>query len=136
MREFIRDQRPLMRAIATYGYECDQRGWNFEADFIFHDLKELLKRIRDSEADIKFLPVYLEGAVRRRIGQQAEELSARAKTIAPKVAKLVQGVKLVEAVREPSAVEILSQLYKGLKKGQAARRRENKPAKESQVELL
>lgn len=138
-REFNRDRLALMKAVATYGYECNERGWSFETDFIYHDLLELLKKIRIAEADIQYLPVYLAGAVRRRIGQRAEELSARtgnAKAIDAKVAALVKGIKTVEAVREPTAVEVLAEVYIGIKKNQRQRRLAKQPAKDTQAQLL
>lgn len=141
IREFMRDQRQLMKAIATYGYECNERGWNFEPDFIYQELMKLLLEIRTAEADVQYLPVYLAGAIRRHIGQRAEELSAKAKQIDHKVASLIAqvGQNSRSAVREPKPVEVLAEMYKGIKQIQRARRRKAhaaKAAKSAQGQLL
>src|SRR5581483_5082747 len=73
VHEFKRDERQLIRAIATYGHECNQRIWQFQADFIYQELMRLLLQIRTSGADIDYLPVYLQGAIRRHSGTRAEE---------------------------------------------------------------
>lgn len=123
VREFKRDERQLTKAILRYGYECDQRGWNFDARHIFRELAAILQKIRTGAAEIEYLPVYLDGAVRRHIGQRAEELSAKAKSLPVNTAKLVAGLKTVEAVRETSAVEICAAVFKELSRH---RRRQTK----------
>lgn len=134
-REFKRDERSLVRALVTYGHECNKRAWNFEADFVYQELMKLLVQIRTSEADIQYLPIYLEGAVRRHIGQRADELNAKAKAIAPKIGAIINNLKPVEAIREPSAVEVFSQMFRGIKKIQRARGK-GKATKERQPELI
>jgi len=97
----------------------------------------LLQDIKRREADVRYLPRYLHGAVSRHIGLRAEELSARAKAIQPKVAKLVKGLRQVE-VREPTTTEILAAVYRDtIRQTRAARfaracaqQRENKKQKE------
>lgn len=128
-REFLRDRTALIRAISKYGHECNQRGWHFDARFILHDIMKLLVEIRTSGADIDYLPLYLSGAVKRHIGQRAEELSAKAKTITPKVSKIVHGVGSVSAVVQSSDVEVLAKVY-------AAGRRPKKQAKKAKQEEL
>jgi hypothetical protein len=123
-REFKRDERAIMRSIARYGAECDRRGWHFQADFIFHELLTLLKAIKTSGADIKYLPVYLEGAVDRHIRMRAEELSAQAKSaknVDVLARRTMDGVKVVQVV-EKSTVETLALLYKDLQKRQKVKR--------------
>jgi hypothetical protein len=119
----MRDERALTKAIARYGYECTQRGWEFDSKHILTALMNLLNEIKRSGANIDYLPVYLDGAVKRHIGQRAEELSAAAKSTPRNVARVVKGVQTVEAVREPSATEILATVYKDL------RRRRKKPVR-------
>lgn len=121
-REFMRDERALTKAIARYGYECAHRSWHFQPQAILRDLANLLNEIKRADLQIGYLPVYLEGAVRRHIGQRAEELQAQARTIEPRLTKIVSGVKGVEAVREPSAVDILATVYRDLKSRKPARR--------------
>lgn len=116
VRDFMRDERALTKAISRYGYECHQRGWEFDSKFILRALMDLLNEIKRSSADFRYLPVYLDGAVKRHIGQRAEELSAAAKSTPKNVARLVKGVQTVEAVREASATEILAAVYKDLKR--------------------
>ena len=131
IREFKRDERALMRAILRYGYECDQRGWPFDVPFIFGELMTLLKKIRTTDADIKYLPVYLDGAVKRWIGGRAEELSARAKTIRVQTHRTVAALGRVEAIHEPTGVEVCAAVFKALRK------RPHRPAaKAKQGDLL
>ncbi len=118
-RDFFRDRLALTKAVARYGYECEQRGWLFEPDSIRRDIIELLQQIKRTGADIGYFPVYLESAISRHIGLRAEELQAEARAIPQKVSKIVNGLKGVEVVRQPSAVETLAILYRDL----AARRR-------------
>lgn len=142
-RDFKRDERQLMKAIATYGHECNQRGWMFEADFIYQELMRLLLKIRTTEADIEYLPVYLEGAIRRHIGQRAEELSAKAKALPTKIGNVIADTtskcKVVPdaMIRKPAAVEVFTEVYRGISKIQRERRRAKKSAtKERQEQLL
>lgn len=116
IRAFKRDERALTKAISRYGYECNQRGWEFETKHILHALLKLLNEIKRSEAEIHYLPTYLDGAVKRHIGQRAEELSAAAKSTPKNIARIVAATKRVEAVREPSPTEILATLYRDLKR--------------------
>lgn len=136
VREFKRDERALMKAVLTYGKECESRGWDFDATFIFRDIIDLLKTIRTSGADIQYLPIYLEGAIKRHIGGRAEELSAEAKKLPPKVANVVAGIRQVEAVREPSTVEVMTKVLSGLNKINRARRRRQPGTKEKQQVML
>jgi nicotinic acid phosphoribosyltransferase len=131
VQQFKRDERAIQRAIARYGVECERRGWHFQVDFIFHELLQLLKAIRIKEADIKYLPVYLEGAVDRHIRTRAEELSAAAKVAGNLSRRAVAGLAVTTVV-EPHPVETLALLYKDLKKRQP----KAKPAKVSQGSLL
>lgn len=126
IRSFKRDERALTKAISRYGYECHQRGWDFETNHILHALLKLLNDIKRSGADIRYLPTYLDGAVKRHIGQRAEELSALAKSIPKNIAKIVKRTQKVEAVREPSATEILATVYRDLKRRKP--RPKSKPA--------
>jgi hypothetical protein len=116
VRSFLRDKRALTKAIARYGYECHQRGWEFDSKHILQAIMRLLQEIKRSDADIDYLPTYLDGAVKRHIGQRAEELSAKAKSVKPKVAQIVRNTQAVQAIREPSATEILAAVYKDLKR--------------------
>lgn len=129
-RDFKRDERAIMRAIARYGVECERRGWHFQADFIFHELLQLLKSIRTNGADIQYLPVYLEGAVDRHIRLRAEDLHAQAKAaknVDVLARKTMAGVQVVQVV-EKTSVETLAALYSDLKKRQKVKRLA-KPAK-------
>jgi spore cortex formation protein SpoVR/YcgB (stage V sporulation) len=57
-REFKRDERALLKAIASYGYECYYRGWEFGPSFIFRELMDLLNQIKRTGSDIHYLPLY------------------------------------------------------------------------------
>ncbi len=120
VHHFKRDERAIMRAIARYGAECDRRGWNFQVDFIRRDLIGLLRSIREKNADIKYLPVYLEGAVDRHIRMRAEDLNAAAKHLPNIVQRSTKDI-VTTAALERSPVETLALLYKDLKKRQVRR---------------
>jgi len=132
VREFKRDERALTRAILRYGFECEQRGWHFDGPFIFGELMSLLKKIRTSEADIKYLPVYLDGAVKRWIGGRAEELSAKAKNIRVQTHKVVAGLERVTVQRELTDVEVCAKVFRSLARSQ----RRKAPAGAKQEALL
>ena len=123
-REFLRDERQLTKAIARYGHECAQRGWHFEPQFIQDDLLTLLNEIKRTGAEVAYLPVYLEGAVDRRVRQRAEELNARAKAnqLPNAIKRIVNSVGVVEAVREPTHCETLGLLYQQLAQRKKATR--------------
>lgn len=116
LREFERDKRALMKAISRYGYECEQRNWQFDACFIFQEIMSLLKDIRIKGADIVYLPIYLEGAIDRHIRQRAEELSAQAKQLRPRIALIVDKCQPLQAIRELTDTEVLGKLYNSLRK--------------------
>ena len=86
---------------------------------------KLLLQIRTSGADITYFPIYLSGAIRRHIGQRAEELNAKAKAMPTRVAKLVSemGAPSASVVRQPSDVEVFTEVYRGISKIQRARRK-------------
>lgn len=137
-RDFMRDERQLTKAIARWGYECEQRGWDFTPDFIANELRQLLIKIKQTDADIGYMPVYLEGAVTRSIRMRAEELSAAAKarrTPAKLAQKIVNGVKVGD-VREPTTVEVLAKVFTELKRQRRAKRKALKPVKEKQENLI
>lgn len=125
-REYHRDKHALTQAIARYGYECLSRGWNLDALSIQCDLSALLLKIRETGTDIKYLPVYLEGAVDTHIRTRAEELSAQAKTIARHVQKTVSTLKPGD-IRPPTDVEVLAVLYKDLR-GRRRKKRKQRSA--------
>lgn len=119
VRDFKRDENALMKAIARYGYECDRRNWQFEAHEILTDVMQLLQKIKQTGADIKYMPVYLEGAIDRHIRLRAEELSAKAKaknTVAHHAAAIAKNVKVTSEPIRLTDTETLGALYKDLKK--------------------
>ena len=113
-REFKRDERTLMQAIAHWGFECDERGWDFSAAQIQRHLLDLLNQIKRQGGDITYQPVYLNGAVKRWIGLHAEELQDEQQSTRKRVAKVVSGVQPV-VIKEPTAVETLGLLYRDLR---------------------
>lgn len=136
VRDFKRDERAITKAIARYGYECAQRGWELEPAFILREIMAVLQDVK-RRGNFQYLPVYLHGALSRSVGQRAEELQAQARRLQPKVAKVVAGVRGVEAVREPPAVEVLATVYRDMvrqaREARFARRgRERKESKKQQ----
>lgn len=113
-REFCRDKRALMKAIARYGYHCEQRGWNVDPSFIAFEIGLVIEKSAKHKANIEYLPVYLDAALTRAIGQKAEELKAAAMMTNSTAARIIRNTTVVQAVREPTSVEVLSMLYKSL----------------------
>jgi hypothetical protein len=129
-REFLRDRTALTKAIARYGYACNERGWHFQPNEILGDLVALLRDIVNKNAPIGYFPVYLEGAVDRHIRTRAEELNERArksKLPAALVPKIVSGTQVVRVI-EPTSVELLDAIYRDLKARRKAAR-QVKPAR-------
>lgn len=124
---FWRDLDPLKKAIARYGYEAERRGWDLDPDFICRELLTLIQQIRDTGADIRYLPQYLEGAVDRRIRIRAEEISAEAKATSTRITKALAKLRTVPDIRQPTATETLATLYRDLKT-RPGRRKKTKPA--------
>ena len=114
-REFKRDERALTQAIAHWGFECDERGWDFSPAQIQRHLLDLLNQIKRQGGDITYLPIYLNGAVKRWIGQHAEELQDEQQSTRKRVAQVVSGVQSV-VIKEPTAVETLGLLYRDLRR--------------------
>lgn len=117
---FHRDRVALEKSVARYGYECHQRGWEFEPATIWGEMMRILDSMKErTEAIQIWFPLYLESAVDRHIRLRAEELSAEHKRVANVVKRATAGVQ-VAAVREPTTVEILAALWTN----QARRRRQ------------
>ena len=114
-RDYVRDERFLIAAIATYGKECKDRGWLFDAPFLQRELLGLLMTFKKSGVEVTWMPIYLQGAIRRHIGQRAEELQASARNITRCATKIVAGVQPV-AIIEPSDTELLARLYNDVRK--------------------
>lgn len=134
-REFLRDENALKRALAIWGHECHHRGWDFDARYIQREILDLLNEIKRSGAVIDYLPVYLAGAIRRRIGLKSERLAADWRRIGNQSARVLKKVEagVVTAVIEPTDTEILATLHHQLKRA----RRERKTSRRSvQKELL
>jgi hypothetical protein len=143
VREFMRDERALTKAIARYGHECVRRGWEFEESDIWADIHQVLDTMRPcvitrkNRAPIAYLPTYLEGAIDRHIRLRAEELSAEAKRLAPKVTRVVERTASTVVV-EKTVCETLDILYRDLRRPRrkATPSPATRPAKVIQPALL
>lgn len=128
-RDFARDLRYLEAAVATYAYECQQRGWLFQADFLQKELLGLLHSFKRSGVEVQWMPLYLQNAIRRHIGQRAEELQAAARSVPKAATRIVNGVKPM-VVLEKSDTEVLATLYNDVRRmrRQSLAARKAKPA--------
>lgn len=130
-KAFQRDQRHLHKAIARYGHATAERGWQFTAEQIQGDILQLLNEIkRQGTEQIRWLPLYLENAVDRRVRQRAEEL--RELSLRNQGADVVAG-RILDKLPPPAAAapmpadnEVLNILYRDLNKRQRARRQAKK----------
>jgi hypothetical protein len=138
VRDFMRDRPALMKAVARLGYTCEQNGWQLDVQECKQVLMAVLQDLKLRQDRINYLPIYLEGAVKRHLGQKAEEYSARQKSrgsnrqTAVIARESLDGVTVVTAVKEKTATETLSELYVQLKKC----RRKKSPAPAKQQTLL
>jgi hypothetical protein len=126
---WFRDEKYLVAAIGTYGHECRQRGWEFSAEFICGELTRLIRSFMKSGAEPRWMPIYLQNAIRQHIRERADELNAQGKARRAPAAILqaiVGELKRVEAVREPSAIDLMASVYRDVRQlrreGAAARR--------------
>lgn len=121
IREFKRDETALTRAIALYGHECHRRGWEFDAGFICRQIVEILRKVKVADVSVQYWPVYLTEAIKRHLGERAEELSAQAKSIRRKTQVVMDGVQAV-VVMERTDTEVLAALYRDLRRAKRVAR--------------
>lgn len=140
---FHRDRVALEKCVARYGYECDQRGWSFEPDEIWAEIMRILDGIKErTDAIAVWFPVYLEAAIDRHIRIRAEELSAASRKTSNVVgrfedlARKIAEKNAASPVREPTAVETLSALYKSLEIRRKQRRKQCGSPRSEQIDLL
>lgn len=133
-----RDERALMQAIARYGHECSTRGWYFEEAEIWAAINRLLDTMLPKRDQIRYLPIYLERAVDQHIRERAEELSDRAKAITTPLSAVRRGMQPAPArvVIQRQPVEVLSDLWRDLRRRHRARKTEQKPRKSDQLTLI
>jgi hypothetical protein len=120
-RNFHRDERALTKAIARYGYVCNERGWQFDELHVTRAIVDLLPKIKPP--DRQYLPTYLENCIDRHVRQRAEELSAKAKATPNRLAIVLKAASAMATATEaaavvtpraPSATEQLDQIYRDL----------------------
>jgi hypothetical protein len=127
---YCRDERALTKAIARYGYACNERGWQFDELHVTRAIVDLLPKIKPPHT--QYLPTYLESCIDRHVRQRAEELNEKNKAtpnrlaIALKAAKgMADATEAVAAVapRAPSATEQLDTIYRDLARRKRAARK-------------
>jgi len=137
-RDYLRDEDYLVAALGTYGKECADRGWHFDASAIQAELMTLLLEFKRSGVDIQWMPIYLQNAIRKHVGQRAEELQAAARNLPKVTTKIVHGVQAV-AIVEKTDTEVLAALYQDIRKLKRQRHAARKvvvKAKQQQPSLL
>lgn len=120
-REFLRDERYLVGALGTYGYECAQRGWSFDVPFIQRELLGLLQTFKRQNIEARWMPIYLQNAIRRHIGQRAEELRASQCSVPRCTRKVVDGVQPVVVI-EKTPIETLAAVYQDIRRQRRTQR--------------
>ena len=129
-REWFKSQPALMKAIARYGHECWNRGWEFDADAIYDQLRIVLNKLaRHSLAIEGWFPVYLEAAVDSHVRNRADELSVASKKSAIIIGRAVAGLRVGE-VRRQTDVETMNTLYRNLAARKVKRKAVKKPAEQ------
>lgn len=127
-----RDFPYLMAAIGTYGWECQERGWELDVDFIYRDLCGILLSFKRSGTEVKWMPNFLQHTIRQHIREHAEELqrTAQASGVAREVRRIEDAVRPVVIV-EKTAVEMMGSIYKDVRQ---MRRERQKAVKQSRGE--
>ena len=112
---FLRERNSLLKAIARFGHICHQRGWDFTAEEILPTIMQVIISVRGREDEIRaWLPRYLECAIDKHVRLKADDYAAKAKarkTIPALTTKVIAGTQRVEAIREPTHMEILAMAY-------------------------
>ena len=139
-RGFLRDRQALVKSLARYGSICAQRGWELDAEFIYADVVRVLGSFENKKERIEYLPIYLQHAIDQHCREHAEELRRAAqarkdRVVATEVSRVVNGVRVVEAVRAVSMVEQLAALATIIKRSGPAKGKA-KPAKGPKQEEL
>ena len=132
---WFRDKTALTKAVTRYGYECEQRGWEFDVAFIRQEIMAILQSCKKHDC-ITYLPTYLSEAIGRHVREHAEELSAKAKS-GRAIAERAMG-KLRERPQgppPPSDTRLLMLLHQEIK-SVARARKARPPVKVKQGELL
>lgn len=109
-REFYKDYRALVKAITRYGYECQQRGWEPDADSIYKDIAGILMRARWRDKKIDYLPAYLQTAITQHVNTRAEEIQARSASSGRTVSIVMDGMQPVANVVSGDA-ELLAKIH-------------------------
>lgn len=117
-RLYYRDEKALMREISRWGHECHKRGWDFQPHFILAELQRVLFRVYQHRDQIPYLPAYLGEAIRRSVGQRAEELAeqSRRTKITRAISVFFDGTEKVARVESVGVTETLSALYSDLRR--------------------
>jgi hypothetical protein len=146
VREWRRDENALLKAVSRYGYECAQRGWEFEAAVLGERIVALLNRIerpaRPEGGQEIWFPKYLEACVDQHVRERAEEIQAAAraaKSPAAITAGVLAGVKVAEVPPPNRDAELLGQIYQEQRRRQKAaaeRRQAGSAAAKAQPELF
>lgn len=113
---FFRDRQAIQKAISRYGYQCNERGWSPDPEFIYQEISRVIDSAIKAKADIQYLPAYLEQGIDMAVRTRAEEIQAQSRQLDNIAAKIVHGVNGVTAIVEPKPVEVLAHLYKNLNK--------------------
>lgn len=132
---WFRDKTALTKAISRYGYDCEQRGWEFDVPFIRTEIMSVVQSAKKRDA-IAYLPTYLSEAIGRHVREHAEELNAKAKATRAVAAKALGKLHVAPTVpKHPSDTYLLSLLHQQMKT--AERKRKARPAaKVKQGELI
>ncbi len=132
---WFRDRTALTKAVTRYGYECEQRGWEFDVSFIRQEIMAILQSCKKHDC-IAYLPTYLSEAIGRHVREHAEELSAKAKVgraIAERALSKLR--ERPQGPPPPSDTHLLMLLHQEIKS--VARTRKARPtAKVKQGELI
>lgn len=137
-REWARDRNALMKAVMRYGYECDRRGWHFNAEALTVRLLNLLNDI-ERPAGEGWFPIYLEQAVDQHVRERAEEIQAAAEKTEAKLAAVLGRLPAPTSQRPPSATQLAAAVFTELKRRQAEtaeRRRLDKEVQATEADLF
>lgn len=129
---FFRDKQDLLAALSEFGWHCQQRGFYLTADDLRAEVKQVTDSMIRNAGKIQHFPIYLRAALKKTVGQRAEELNAKSKAVDWLANRSLNKLQPKATDEEPPVVT-LAKLHFSLKKRIKER---TKPANAKQTKLL
>lgn len=130
--QFEQQKEELAAAITHFGWLCEQRGFYLSAEDIRAEIRQVTDSMKRHKADIKYFPQYLASALKKTVGQRAEELADKSKAVGWISQGALKKLTITNPQEDPPVVQ-LAKLYLPLMKRIKQRRQ---PSNAKQQKLL